>query len=208
MLSAGLSMSWLKNDLFDTDYETINAGAASAPPGADGVIFLPYLSGERTPHRDPMARGVFFGLSGVHKPKHMMRSVFEGVAFGLKDSLTLIRDLGVSPRQIRITGGGAKSALWLQILADVFNSEVVTMAADEGPAFGAALLASVGAGMYKSVQEAVDDTVAIGASIAPIPDNVAVYEEVYLLYGSLYNSLKKEYKRSFQIYENMRSEES
>jgi xylulokinase len=104
MLSAGLSMSWLKNELIASDYDYINEQAGQVNPGSDGIIFLPYLFGERTPHRDPNARGAFFGISGIHSQKHLIRSVFEGVAFGLKDSLELIKGLGVNPSQIRITG--------------------------------------------------------------------------------------------------------
>jgi xylulokinase len=206
MLSAGLSMSWLKNDLFATDYETINAKAASVAPGSEGVIFLPYLSGERTPHRDPKARGVFFGLSGIHKPKHMIRSVFEGVTFGLKDSLVLIRQLGVEPKQIRVTGGGVNSPLWLQMLADVFDNEVVTMQSDEGPALGAALIAGVGADVYGSIEEAVAETVFTGDSIEPLRENVRKYDKIYPLYKSLYDSLKGNYDRAFQVYENLNTE--
>ena len=206
MLSAGLSMSWLKNDLFQTDYENINAKAASVQAGSEGVVFLPYLSGERTPHRDPKARGVFFGLSGIHKPKHLMRSVFEGITFGLKDALMLIRRLDVEPSEIRVTGGGAKSPLWLQILADVFENEVVTMQADEGPAFGAALIAGVGAGVYKNIDEAVDGRVNTGKSINPIRENAAAYNDIYPIYKSLYESLKGSYAHAFQVLENLDKE--
>jgi xylulokinase len=202
MLSAGMSMSWLKNDLIGRDYDYINEQSAQVEPGSEGVIFLPYLFGERTPHRDPKARGAYFGISGIHSQKHMMRAVFEGVAFGLKDSLELIKDLGVQPAQIRVTGGGAKSKLWRQILADVFNAEVLTMQADEGPAFGAALLAGVGAGIYPSVQEAVKNTVALGDACEPKSENSKRYEEIYPLFKSLYQSLKGDYQKAFDIFNN------
>jgi xylulokinase len=164
------------------------------------VIFLPYLFGERTPHRDPRARGVYFGLSGIHSQKHLIRAVFEGVAFGLRDSLELIKGLGIKPAQIRVTGGGAKSALWRQILADVFNADVLTMKADEGPAFGAALLAGVGAGIYSSTEEAVKITVALGETCVPNPENIERYDETYNLFTSLYQSLKMDYARAFKIF--------
>ncbi len=202
MLSAGLSMSWLKNELIDRDYDFINDQASRVKPGSEGVIFLPYLSGERTPHRDPKARGVYFGISGIHSQKHLIRAVFEGVAFGLKDSLELIKGLGVQPAQIRVTGGGAKSTLWRQILADVFNADVLTMQADEGPAFGAALLAGVGAGVYRNTEEAVEKTVALGETCEPNPENIEKYDEVYTMFKSLYQSLKGDYSKAFDIYDH------
>lgn len=203
MLSAGLSMSWLKNDLLKTDYDTINREAGRVPAGAEGLLFLPYLSGERTPHRNPKARGAFFGLSGIHKPGHFMRAVFEGVSFGLKDSLELIKELGVTPRQIRVTGGGAKSELWRQILADMFVTDVYTMQSDEGPAFGAALLAGVGAGVYGSVEGAVDQTVKVGQKTSPDERNSETYASVYPLFQSLYRALEPEYDKAFDICETL-----
>jgi len=200
MLSAGMSMSWLKNELVGREYDYINEQASHIKPGSEGVIFLPYLFGERTPHRDPKARGAYFGISGIHSQKHLIRAVFEGVAFGLKDSLELIKDLGVKPSQIRLTGGGAKSLLWRQILADVFAAEVRTMQADEGPAFGAALLAGVGGGVYANAGEAVKNTVALGDSCEPNSDNSKRYEDIYPLFKSLYQSLKEDYQKAFDIF--------
>jgi len=182
------------------DYDYINEQAAKVDPGSEGLIFLPYLFGERTPYRDPKARGAYFGISGIHSQQHMIRAVFEGVAFGLKDSLELIKDLGVQPAQIRVTGGGAKSVLWRQILADVFNAEVLTMQADEGPAFGAALLAGVGAGVYNSTEEAVKNTVALGDSCEPNSENSARYKDIYPLFKSLYTSLKGDFQKAFDIF--------
>jgi len=198
-LSAGLSMSWMKNNLFKTDYDTINSEAASVHAGSEGLIFLPYISGERTPHRDPMARGAFIGLSGIQKQKHIMRSVFEGVGFALKDSLELIKGLGVKPKQIRVTGGGARSNLWRQILADVFNNEVVTMQADEGPAYGAALIAGVGAGTWSDLPEAVHQTVRVGKTTKPNPKDAETYDKIYPLFKSLYQSLKSDFRRAYEL---------
>jgi xylulokinase len=200
MLSAGMSMSWLKNELVGREYDYINEQATQIKPGSEGVLFLPYLFGERTPHRDPKARGAFFGISGIHSQKHLIRAVFEGVAFGLKDSLELIKDLGVTPSQIRITGGGAKSLVWRQILADVFASEVRTMQADEGPAFGAALIAGVGGAVYANAGEAVKNTVVLGDSCEPKPENSKRYEEIYPLFKSLYQSLKEDYQKAFEVF--------
>lgn len=199
MLSAGLSMSWLKNNIISRDYEYINQKAAQIKPGSEGIIFLPYLYGERTPHRNPKARGVFFGLSAIHDQNHLMRAVFEGVTFGLKDSLELITGLGIKPEQIRITGGGAKSTLWRQILADVFNADVVTMQADEGPAFGAALIAAVGAEVFGNVGEAVAKTVAIGESTHPDQESVDKYSQIYPLFSNLYRSLENIYAEAFTL---------
>ncbi|MBN2710208.1 MAG: xylulokinase [Calditrichaceae bacterium] len=198
-LSAGFSMSWLKNNIVEKDYDEINRQAAEVKPGSEGVMFLPYLAGERTPHRDPLARGVFFGLSGIHSQKHIMRSVFEGVAFALRDSLELIKNLNIKPGQIRITGGGAKSALWRQIMADVFGYPVHTMQSEEGPAFGAALIAATGAGIYKTLQDAVDQTVGLGDVTEPIKENVSRYNEIYPLFGPLYKALKEEYKKFYSV---------
>jgi xylulokinase len=198
-LSAGLSMSWMKNNLFKTDYDTINSEAASVHAGSKGLIFLPYISGERTPHRDPMARGAFIGLSGIHEQKHMMRSVFEGVSFALKDSLELIKGLGVKPKQIRVTGGGAKSNLWRQILADVFNKDVVTMQADEGPAYGAALIAGVGAGTWSDLPEAVQKTVRVGKTTKANPKDAEAYDKIYPLFKSLYQSLKNDFRTAYEL---------
>ena len=200
MLSAGMSMSWLKNKLIGRDYNYINEEASQVKPGSEGVIFLPYLFGERTPHRDPKARGVYFGISGMHTQRHLIRAVFEGVAFGLKDSVNLIKGLGVKPDQIRVTGGGAKSDLWRQILADILNAEVIKIQADEGPAFGAALLAGVGAGVYKNIKTAVEETVILGELCTPNPDNNERYEEIYTLFSSLYQSLKEDYTKAFKIF--------
>jgi xylulokinase len=201
MLSAGLSMGWLKNDLLKTDYETINQEASRIPAGSEGIVFLPYLSGERTPHRDPKARGVFFGLSGIHRSKHLMRSVFEGVSFGLKDSLELIKSLGVETQQIRLTGGGVKSELWRQILADVFSTDVYRVQSDEGPAFGAALLAGVGSGIFQSVEEATDNTVQVGDVTHFNKENSERYASIYPLFQSLYRTLKPEFDKAFQLYD-------
>ena len=197
-LSAGMSMSWLKNEIIRKDYDYINREAATIEAGSEGVIFLPYLFGERTPHRDPHARGVFFGLSGIHSQKHLMRSVFEGVSFALKDSLELIKALGVTPRQVRVTGGGGKSPLWRQILADVFETKVSAMQADEGPAYGAALLAGVGSGIFNTVQEATAKTIKMGETTNPDQENSDKYREIYPVFRSLYNSLKDDFKKSFK----------
>ena len=139
------------------------------PPGSEGLLFLPYLTGERCPYPDPNARGAFVGLTLRHGKGHLVRSVLEGVSYGLRDSLELIKGLGVPIEQVRASGGGAKSPLWRQIQADVFGTELVLINVTEGAAIGAALLAGVGAGMYRDVREAVDAAVHVTSSTKPRP---------------------------------------
>ncbi|NOZ57133.1 MAG: xylulokinase, partial [Calditrichaeota bacterium] len=160
------------------------------PAGAEGLVFLPYLAGERTPYPDPNARGVFVGLSLRHGKGHLVRAVLEGVAFGLRDSLEIMRDLGVPIQQIRASGGGARSPLWRQILANVFGLPVVTTNAEEGPAYGVALLAAVGTGAFPSVPEACRTAIKVVSQTDPDPAATAVYEEYYGVYRGLYPTLK------------------
>jgi len=173
--------------------------AEKVPAGADGLLYLPYLMGERTPHRDPDCRGVFFGLSAAHGRPEMIRAVLEGVAFSLCDSLSIIRELGVKVDFVRVAGGGAKSTLWKQIIADCFDCELRTLATDEGPALGAALLAGVGSGVYRSVPEACETAVHDRASVFPNPENTSKYRSFYGLYQRLYRSLAKDYKELAEI---------
>ena len=196
MLSAAGSLNWYQDhvDPRDVDPRTLDQEADSVPPGSDGIIFLPYLNGERTPHRNARARGVFFGLSSTHTHRHMTRAVMEGVAYGLRDSLELIRNLGVEPTQIRATGGGAKSPFWRQVLADVFGETVVTMKVEEGPAFGASLIAAVGAKHFNSVAYAVETGVRTAEQITPKPRLTDRYDEYYDLFQSLYASLSDQYE--------------
>ena len=140
-------------------YDVLTEEAAVTPPGAEGLFFLPYLAGERTPHADPLARGAFVGLTLKHTRGHLVRAILEGVTYSLRDCLAIIEEQGVAVKQIRASGGGAKSAFWRQMQADVLGKTVVSMAADEGPAYGVALLAAVGAGEFKDIAEACDATV-------------------------------------------------
>ena len=145
----------------------LTAEAAKIPPGSEGLFFLPYLSGERTPHADPDARACFVGLTLAHTRGHMVRAIMEGVTYALRDSLAIIEELGVPVQQIRASGGGSKSPLWRQIQADVFGQKVVTINAEEGPAYGVALLAAVGAGAFKNVEEACGATIRVVKETAP-----------------------------------------
>jgi len=210
MLSAGGSLQWFRDNLGGPEtqvgemtgrdpYAFLDMEAGRAPPGCEGLIFLPYLTGERTPHSDPNARGVLFGLTIRHGKPHLVRSIMEGVAYGMRDSLEIIKSLGVRIDQIRASGGGARSSLWRQIQADVYGAELVTINVDEGPAFGAALLAGVGAKVYGSVEEACDRTIAVTTCTEPIRENTKVYDEYYKVYRNLYKSLKGDFHRVTEI---------
>lgn len=194
-LAAGGAFRWLRETLRETgasdlSYDRLVELATPITPGADGLLFLPYLSGERTPHLDPLARGAFIGLTTRHTLGHMTRAVMEGVVFSLRDGLTIMRGLGVPVERIRATGGGARSPLWQQLQADIYNAEVEIPAAEEGPAYGAALLAGVGAGVFADVDDAVARCVRIAGSVAPDPGAVARYDAVYAIYRDGYAALR------------------
>ena len=192
MLSAAGSLRWFRDTFAPgIDYDTLLAPAGQIAPGCEGLLFLPYLTGERTPHPDPLARGSFTGMTIRHSLPHFSRAVLEGVAFGLRDSFQLIKSAGLSQiRQVRVSGGGARSPLWRQILADVFNSELVTINTTEGAAYGAALLAGVGAGYWPDVDQACQAGIRITGSTQPDPGTVSAYEFTYGLYRQLYPALK------------------
>jgi len=183
-------------------YPYMNALAVAAPVGSEGLCFLPYLGGESTPHVDPNARGVFFGLSYRHDLGAMCRSVMEGVAFSLRDTIEILRetsDLQIS--EVRALGGGAKSPLWRQIQADVYNVSVITMNMEEGPAAGAAILAAVGSGHFLGVEEACGAILKAATVTEPIPANVTIYNDYYETYRNLYDSLKDSYRSQANIVE-------
>jgi xylulokinase len=190
-LSSGGSMRWLRDELYAGEgYHKINADAASVASGSEGLIFLPYLTGERTPYPDPYAKGTFFGLSLRHTRAHFARAVMEGVSYSLRDSFEIFKDQGVEISQVRASGGGAKSPLWRQINADVTGYEHVTLSIDEGGALGVALLAAVGAGRYATVAEACKASIAVNERVPPIGANVTTYNRFYPVYRSLYPALK------------------
>ena len=197
MLSAAGSLQWYRDTLApEVSFDNLLREAELVPAGSEGLLFLPYLSGERTPHPDPLARGAFIGLTLRHTRGHMTRAVLEGVAFGLKDSFNLIRDAGLeSVSQVRASGGGTKGALWRQILADVLESELVSVNTAEGGAFGAALLAGVGQGAWPDVVTACHETIQITGKTDPNPDNFEVYRHSYQLYRELYPLLKSTFKQ-------------
>ena len=207
VLSAGGSLRWYRDELCpseravakvtgDDPYHYITAAAETAPIGAEGLTFLPYLTGERTPHNDPYAKGAFIGLSLRHTRAHMARAVLEGVAFAMRDGLEIMRDMGIDATQVRGSGGGARSALWRQIQADVYKASLATINVDEGPAFGAALLASVGAGVYASVEQACDATIRVVSECRPDADALSRYDAWFEVYRNCYRALAPEFKRA------------
>jgi xylulokinase len=196
--AAGLSFRWLREKVLGTaelSYQELDSEAASVPPGSGGLIYLPYLQGERTPHLDPYARGTFVGLTAHHTRAHIVRAVLEGVAMSLLDCLSLMREMGVSPSEVRLTGGGAASPLWAAMLADVFDEKVVLLSADEGPAYGAALLAAVGVGVFPDIADACASCVRTGTELSPEPARAAVYRRVYPVFRELYPRLAPVFKQ-------------
>ncbi len=192
MLSAAGSLQWFRDSLAPgLSFDDLTKEAEAVSAGSEGLQFLPYLSGERTPYPDPLARGAFIGLTVRHNRGAMARAVLEGVAYGLKDSFTLIQNAGLGTiSQIRASGGGTKSGLWRQILASVLDAELVTVNTAEGAAYGAALLAGVGAGVWQDVHSACKDCIKITGSTRPDAQQVETYKKGYSIYQQLYPSLK------------------
>ncbi len=190
MLSAAGSLRWLR-DAVGGDYDELVGEAARWPAGTEGLTFLPYLQGERTPHADPDARGAFTGLSLRHDRGALVRSVLEGVAYGLRDSLELLRELGVEPEVGRASGGGARSELWLKIVASVLGIPIERTAVEEGAAYGAALLGGVAAGVFAGAGEAVEACVRVRDMVEPDAEWARVYDEGYARFRSLYPALRR-----------------
>lgn len=200
MLSAAGAFGWWKEQLGREEtriareqgtnaYDLLTAEAATAPIGSEGLVFLPYLAGERTPHPDPLARGGFIGLHVRHTKAHLTRSLLEGITFGLRDSLELMKESSVDIQELRVSGGGARSAFWRQLVADIFGYPVVTVNSTEGPAYGAAIMAASGVGNHP-IEQLCRDWIRITSQTYPQPANQAAYEEYYQVYRSLYPVLK------------------
>jgi xylulokinase len=192
--AAGLSLRWFR-DQFGTgkqaeSYGTLTAEAATAPPGCDGLLWAPYLMGERTPYLDPGARGMLVGLSASHTRGHVIRAILEGVAFSLRDSFTIFHEMGVTGTRIRLGGGGARSALWRQIQADVYGQTAETVEAEEGAAYGAAILAGVGGKTWSSVDEACKAVVRVAETITPVSAHSRILEGAYARYRRMYPAMK------------------
>jgi len=189
--AAGLSLRWFRDqfgarEVSGDAYDRLAGEAAAISPGADGLLWTPYLMGERTPHLDPHARGALVGITASHTRAHMIRAIFEGVAFSLRDTFTIFGEIGVPVKQIRLGGGGAKSALWRQIQADVYGHDVELVEAEEGAAYGAAILAGVGARMWPSVDSACADIVRVASRVAPSAASVKAMNASYAAYRRVY----------------------
>ena len=213
-LSAGGSLQWFRNALCQAEvaaakrkkieiYDLLTAEAQAASVGSQGLFFLPYLSGERTPHADPDARGSFVGLTLAHARGDMIRAVIEGVTYSMRDSLAIFEELGVPVRQIRASGGGSRSPFWRQVQADIFGRKVVTINTEEGPAYGVALLAAVGAGEFKDIREACAATIQVVQETKPVAKARRYYDRAFPIYQQLYRSLKDDFK-SIAALENHR----
>jgi xylulokinase len=189
-LSAGGALRWLRDATGGASYDELVTEAAAWPPGAEGLVFLPYLAGERTPHADPEARGAFAGLTLRHDRGALVRAVLEGVAFGLRDSLDLLRDLGVDADRGRVSGGGTRSTEWLRILASVLELRLERVAVDEGAAYGAALLAGMAAGVFADAAEAVAACVHPAGIVEPDAASATVYPGALETYRALYPALR------------------
>jgi xylulokinase len=216
VLSAGGSFQWFRNELGKAEtalaqaqkvdpYFLLTDEAAVAGVGAEGLFFLPYLTGERTPHFDPDAKGAWVGLTVRHGRAHMIRSVLEGAAYAMRDSLELIREMGTSVTQIRLSGGGARNPVWRQIQADVYGHDVHTLNSTEGPAFGVALLAQVGTGGFSSVPEACDATIRLADRTPVDPKSSDFYDRGFELYRQLYKELRGSFAAISRLVEESRS---
>jgi xylulokinase len=210
VLSAGGSLQWYRNQLAEAEvavakeqgidpYELITAQAAQAPAGCEGLYFLPYLTGERTPHADPYARAAWIGLSLRHGRAHLIRAVMEGATYAMRDCFEIIEGMGIPVREVRLSGGGARSQFWRRLQADVYGQEVVTINAQEGPAYGVALLAAAGTGAYKDVVEACSAAIKVVSETKTDPKTKRLYDNAYPIYGQLYRSLKSDFAQIAQL---------
>ncbi|MCJ7543698.1 MAG: xylulokinase [Phycisphaerae bacterium] len=210
VLAAGGSLQWYRNVLGAAEverarqenvdpYELLTAQAASAPAGCEGLFFLPYLTGERTPHADPYARACWIGIHSRTTRHELVRAVMEGATFAMNDAVTILRRCGLKIRQIRLSGGGARSAFWRQLQADVYRATCVTINAEEGPAYGVALLAAVGAGEFRNVAEACRAGIRITRTIRPQPALARRYAQLYAQYRRLYPAMKDEFPRIAEL---------
>jgi xylulokinase len=201
MLSAGGSLQWLRNTLASAEiaeakrrkidpYVLMTKQAERAPAGSDGLFFLPYLTGERCPHPDPAARGGWIGLTAHHTAAHLYRAVMEGITFGMRDALRIMQEMDIPIREVRASGGGARSEFWRQMQADIYGKPVVMTNASEGPAYGAALLAGVGIGAFAGVEEACRASIRVTARLAPRRKTSAFYDRAYAIYRKFYFDLR------------------
>ncbi|MFF2449600.1 xylulokinase [Neobacillus sp. NPDC058068] len=190
-LAAGFSLSWFK-DVFakNESFEELLGDVASVRPGSNGLLFTPYLAGERTPHADAAIRGSFIGMDGSHERKDFVRAVLEGITFSLNESIEIFRECGKSIDTVVSIGGGAKNPDWLQIQADIFNAKIVKLSSEQGPAMGAAMLAAYGCGWFESLTECANQFLQEDKVFNPHPENVATYRELFDIYKEIYKQTK------------------
>jgi xylulokinase len=210
MLSAGGSLQWFRNQLGHDEvhaaarrkvdpYELLIAEAAKSPPGAEGLFFLPYLTGERCPHPDPCARGGWIGISTRTRRRDMIRALLEGITYGMNDALQIMRDMNIPISEVRASGGGARSEFWRHLQADIYNQTIVITRAVEGPAYGAALLAGVGTGAWESVQEACAACIRPAARIRPNKKLAAAYQQRFAIFDHMYGDLKARFREMAEL---------
>lgn len=207
---AGLSLQWLRNNICTSEmemakkkgvdpYEIMTSMAAESPIGAEHLIYLPYLMGERSPHPDPDCRGTFIGLSAIHQRKHLIRAVMEGVTYSQLECVDVFREMGVNIDDMMICGGGARSEFWRQMFADMYNCQVSTIKADQGGALGVAILAGVGAGLYKDIESTCEKLIEKKAVHLPNVENTCEYHKYYNVYKNTYKALYNTYKELAKI---------
>lgn len=208
--AASLSQEWFKNNFChhlmqeaETQerniYDLITEKTSALPPGSERLIYLPFLMGERTPHMNPRIRGAFVGLNVIHKEEHMLRAIMEGITYSLADCNNILRKLGIQVEHMRVCGGGSKSSLWRQIMADLYECEIVSLIREEGPAFGAAILAGVGTGVFSDVREISKKLVQTGKTVLPIQEEVSIYKRYHKLYDSLYEHMKDDFNTLYDL---------
>lgn len=208
--AASLSQEWFKNNFCHrmiteaeeqgrNIYDLILEKTSAICPGSEHLIYLPFLMGERTPHMNPKVRGAFVGLNIIHKEEHMLRAIMEGITYSLADCNNILKDLGIKVETMRVCGGGSKSRLWRQIMADLYDCEIVSLVKEEGPAYGVAILAGVGTGVFPSVREASKKLAATGDIVQPIPEEVEIYKKYHALYDNLYEHLKEDFNVLYDI---------
>ncbi|MCG1023332.1 xylulokinase [Sutcliffiella horikoshii] len=191
-LAAGYSLSWFKNVFADTEtFEDLVQGVDSVPVGSNGLMFTPYVAGERTPHADATIRGSFIGMDTSHERRDFVRAVMEGITYSLNESIAIFRKKGKSIETIVSTGGGTKNNTWLQMQADVFNARIIKLSSEQGPGMGAAMLAAYGCGWYSSLEECADEFLRVEKEFLPIEENVEKYEELFSVYQGIYESTKE-----------------
>lgn len=210
VLAAGGSLQWYRNTLGSAEiaeakrkridpYELLTAQAAAAPAGCEGVFWLPYLTGERTPHADPLARACWIGIHSRTTRGELVRSVMEGATFAMNDAVTVLRQRGLNIRQVRLSGGGARSQFWRQLQADIYGATCATINCEEGPAYGVALLAAVGAGEYRDIRQACSAAIRITRTIQPQAKAKKLYQKLHAQYARLYPALKEEFARIAEL---------